>query len=174
MGPRTAVGDPQICITSRGEHHYMQTLLHDQKTILKFQGQPIDFKFNGVTIASPSFVSETEHRYRWKNGMLPRNELPFFPDHLIPKPVPKPMPALVSKNREALLRYISHIHAVSGQKGHNAAFRCACRIAKEVEDMAEGLAIFLQFNATNCEPPFSEAECLHKIEDAYKQVRQFS
>lgn len=124
-----------------------------------------------VIVSSPSYSQERRCHWKLVGELCRPEELPRIPKGIIQvQPQQKPL-SLVSPHRRSLMRYISYIHAVSGQGGHNAAFRCACKIADQVEDIREGLAIFLEWNATNAIPPFSEKEASHKIEDAYRRKR---
>ncbi|MBB3208910.1 hypothetical protein FHS27_004744 [Rhodopirellula rubra] len=69
------------------------------------------------------------------------------------------------------MNYVRQIeHAVSGQGGHNACFRCACKIADFVGSflsIEDAMPILRDWNEGN-KPPFSEQELLHKLRDAYR------
>src|SRR5205823_5166324 len=110
-------------------------------------------------------------RYEWLNGPVPVAELPLFPARLLEETPTRTITPLVCPTREALVRWIGKVEAHSGSGGHGQAWRVALRIASQVEDIREGLAIFMAWSTTNCFPPFSERECRHKIEDAYKKRR---
>jgi hypothetical protein len=60
-------------------------------------------------------------------------------------------------------------HAVSGQGGHDATFRAACAL---IQGFAlpehEALQLLAEWNA-HCQPPWSEAELRHKIQDAMRK-----
>ena len=59
--------------------------------------------------------------------------------------------------------------AIAGQSGHNAAFRIACILMKDFAlPLEDALPIYREWNET-CQPPWSEKEMLHKLEDAAKQ-----
>ncbi len=59
--------------------------------------------------------------------------------------------------------------SISGQKGHNTAFRIACTIGPGF-DLPPDVAFRLLRDVWNptCQPPWSEKELRHKIEDAYR------
>ncbi len=133
-------------------------------------GIGIDYLFNCAVPVYPSWIRETNHQYTWLRGPVHRSELALFPKHLI-EVKRTPIIPLVSKTREALFKYINCITAHSGSNGHGQAYRCACKIAGQVEDIREGLAIFLNWNSTNAIPPFDLKACEHKIRDAYRKVR---
>lgn len=59
--------------------------------------------------------------------------------------------------------------AIAGQSGHNAAFRIACILMKDFAlPLSDALPIYREWNET-CQPPWSETEMLHKLEDAAKR-----
>lgn len=62
--------------------------------------------------------------------------------------------------------------AVSGQGGHNATFRVACKIRDRLSRLFgpdECLPLMLQYNR-RCQPPWTEAELLHKLRSAWRAV----
>ena len=59
--------------------------------------------------------------------------------------------------------------AISGQGGHNKTFRVACVLCHKFglpPDVA--FPLMWEWNVTQCEPPWSQAEIRHKLEDAWK------
>jgi hypothetical protein len=67
-------------------------------------------------------------------------------------------------------KYVAKVPgAVSGQKGHNTTFRVACKLVLGFglsED--EAWPILVEYNA-RCEPPWTEKELRHKLQDAAKK-----
>lgn len=60
--------------------------------------------------------------------------------------------------------------AVSGQSGHNVTFRAACvLILGFALSNDEAFSVLAEWN-TGCQPPWSERELRHKIDDANKQA----
>lgn len=60
--------------------------------------------------------------------------------------------------------------AVSGQGGHNAAFKVACALVKGFElNEAEAYSVFVSVYNPRCQPQWSEREILHKLRSAAKQ-----
>jgi hypothetical protein len=56
--------------------------------------------------------------------------------------------------------------AISGQRGHDRTFRAACVLVQKFGlTVAQALPLLLEWNET-CEPPWSEKELLHKLQDA--------
>ncbi len=57
--------------------------------------------------------------------------------------------------------------AISGQGGHRQTFSVACAIARGFDlDVGSVLPLLREWSESRCEPPWSEAELLHKIESA--------
>jgi hypothetical protein len=67
-------------------------------------------------------------------------------------------------------KYLSKLPlAVSGQGGHSATFHAACKLVIGFGlDRDDALSLLRQWNAT-CQPPWSERELEHKVDDALKQ-----
>jgi hypothetical protein len=58
--------------------------------------------------------------------------------------------------------------AVSGQRGHNQAFKAACKVGPGFDLPPDrALALLGEWNDT-CQPPWNEKELAHKVEEAYK------
>jgi hypothetical protein len=60
--------------------------------------------------------------------------------------------------------------AVSGCKGHNNTFRVACYLIGFGLNDAEALDLLREFSA-RCQPPWTEKQLMHKIQDARKVVK---
>lgn len=59
--------------------------------------------------------------------------------------------------------------AISGNGGHNRAFYAACKIGPGFNlTVEQTLAVLAPWNQ-RCDPPWSDAELLHKVEDAFKE-----
>lgn len=87
-----------------------------------------------------------------------------------PPPSPASNPDVVERAR----RYLAKLPpAVSGQAGHKQAFRTACVLMKDFAlSLEDALPVFREWNQT-CEPPWSDREILHKLEDAAKSPGPF-
>jgi len=71
---------------------------------------------------------------------------------------------------ERARRYLAELPpAVSGQGGHNATFHAACVLVIGFGlDGQQALALLRHWNET-CQPPWTERELAHKVDDAMKQ-----
>ena len=65
--------------------------------------------------------------------------------------------------------YLAHIEgAKAGDRGHDRTFRVACVLAiKFGLTMQQAWPLINEWNE-QCEPPWSEKELLHKLQDAFK------
>lgn len=86
-------------------------------------------------------------------------------------PAPPPLPAHLEPSLERALRYTAQCEpAVSGQGGHQATFRVACKCVEFALSIMDTLVVLREFNR-RCDPPWSEAELLHKAESAHGVAR---
>lgn len=60
--------------------------------------------------------------------------------------------------------------AISGQRGHAATFAAACRLVEF--ELGEQIAwqILSEWNQSHCQPPWSERELRHKLNDAFNRT----
>ncbi len=121
----------------------------------------------GVEVRCLTFAPDCRHR--------PEN----FVVHL-----PQPTPALTpgafphrpsstvhsAKVVERARRYVATIpSAVSGQHGHDATFHVACALVLGFDlSVEDAFQVLGEWN-TACQPPWSERELIHKLQDAAKQ-----
>jgi hypothetical protein len=73
-------------------------------------------------------------------------------------------------------RYVDRFEpSISGQNGHTACFVAALKIVSFVRNLggteADAWALLNYFNATKCEPEWSEKELLHKWHDALLKAK---
>ncbi len=125
----------------------------------------------GYVVAPPSAVVEGEGVsksgvYRWRDGkqLTSVELLPTFNPEW--RPVARSA-AFESKKYTDGIKYISSIRAVSGQGGHNDTWRAVNVLRDSGITEAEALAAMVEWNATNADPPWTVAELLHKVRDAY-------
>ncbi|HET6414326.1 MAG TPA: bifunctional DNA primase/polymerase [Anaeromyxobacter sp.] len=154
---------------------------------------------NGFVVVPPSQrrdLPEGENVYEWLPGCSPlepeEREIAWLPGDWLAyllklaaeKPAPKAEQASAQQgeklyapgDREFALRraqaYLAQVEgAVSGQNGHGATFRAACRAAELCIDPNDVLVALQGWNQTSCQPPWSEADLRHKVRDALKAVQ---
>lgn len=68
-------------------------------------------------------------------------------------------------------KYIAKLPpAISNQGGHSATFYAACTLVIGFGlERDQALALLRQWNETHCQPPWTERELEHKVDDALKQ-----
>lgn len=144
---------------------------------VKIKGLPIDIRTDGGLELIPCSV--TEHgQYRWLGELRPASELPVAKigwtrertRKRVVQQVEVAGPADVMVRRARA--YLANIEgAVSGQRGHDRTFRVACVLSRKFGlSFEEAWPLFLEWNLT-CEPPWSEGELKHKLDDALKKAR---
>lgn len=122
----------------------------------------------GYVVAPPSAIDGFEYEYCFALRLLPPDDLPCFELDWLPK-----ISGTYSNGSDQRLiqngvAYISKIQAVSGQGGHNDTYRAACVLKQSGMLETEALAAMVEWNQTNADPPWTTAELLHKVRDAYR------
>lgn len=177
-----ACGDtPYRVLTPRGGLHlgYRTPIDHHIGNRVRVGGVPLDVRgARGLALIPPSRTAAGA--YRWATGVmppltdLPEARLDWLTEADPPRvAVPLPPPPPADEPPERFLRrvgnYVAKLDpAVSGQGGHNACFRAACRIVALVGGDADWAWHFLCRYSETCRPPWSEAELRHKLADALK------
>lgn len=133
-------------------------------------GRRIDIRGDGGYATAPPSRHPTGTSYRWTqrdSANLPAFDPAWLADPIGAVSLPATPGALNCRNVNA---YIQRIRAVSGQGGHNATFRVACRLREAGLSPTEALALLSHWNKTNAAPPWSAAELAHKIRSAYQSL----
>jgi bifunctional DNA primase/polymerase-like protein len=149
-------------------------------------GEGIDIRGEGGFGVLPPSNHRSRRHYRWKNGLAPGDiAMASLPPSwlealltLTPKPPPSiphcnfSVPASDGDRARAVNRARAYIEemgpAISGQGGHNHTFNVACRVVERVLDEDDAWAVLVEWN-TGCEPPWSERELRHKLDDALQK-----
>ncbi|MCH2212787.1 MAG: AAA family ATPase, partial [Fuerstiella sp.] len=144
----------------------------------RLPGEPIDGKTPGVEVYSRG-------RYFTVTGDL-LNGHPYITDctsqvgNLLEKHWPHvskagqvttQLPAFSDDHvMERARKYVAKMPgAVSGQSGHNQTFAVACKLVQGFDlSQQQALMIMREFSS-RCEPPWTESDMCHKVEDADKQ-----
>ncbi len=174
---------PMMCRTpSGGTHLYyrMRGGVHYGNAV-KINGKDIDLRCEGAYVVAP--WSHTEKgSYKWIGEVRRPSELPlpkigWLRDRRSERKI-KPVETVVaevSENARVAMVYVSKVEgAISGQRGHDKFFRVVCKLLHPRPrgfglSVAEAMPIIANYNAT-CEPPFTEKEIQHKIEDSLKKI----
>src|SRR5260221_10307328 len=79
----------------------------------------------------------------------------------------KPLPADIW---DRVTRYLDTCdHAISEERGHNTTFRVLCKVINGFNLSPEqSWEAAVYYNDTKCDPPWSEKELKHKVDDAFK------
>jgi hypothetical protein len=141
----------------------------------RIHGLPLDLRCEGHFVVCPWSVSSAGIPYRWLGPIVPVKDLPTLDPTWLRQDQPKqlavtPDPALDENQRLRRARaYVARIEgAVSGNRGHDCTIRVAgVLIQKFGLTIDQAWPIFLEWNQT-CEPPWSEKELLHKLQDALR------
>ncbi len=141
---------------------------------VRIKGMEIDIRTDGGLELIP--FSRTEHgEYRWLgDGLRPAEELPVARIRWTRERRRKPAAGIVLDDNPAVLvrrarGYLAHVEgAISGQGGHARTFRVACVLVHKFGLTIEQAFPLLQLWNQTCEPPWSEKELLHKLQDAIR------
>jgi hypothetical protein len=165
---------PLVATTGRGgSHFYYRCPKSEIGNRVGILGRNIDVRAQGgLIVAPPSIHPETNRAYQWEPwDQYSLDKIPVFD------------PAWLGSNKCFLsgsnggefgpnirngVSYIRHIRAESGNGGHNATFRAACKLRDSGLSAEEALDALRTWNDTNAEPPWTDKELMHKIRDAYR------
>lgn len=178
---QTLAASPLSLTPSGGRHHvFRQPAGKSWGNSSGKLAPKVDTRGNGGYIVAPPSVVDG-NAYRWAEGfelLTSLAELPEPPPWLaeildrsrVRKPAPSPPPP-VPRTDDVERRAVAYLDAippsVSGQGGHNAAYAAATAMAHGFGLGPErALALLLAHYNPRCQPPWSEAELRHKVEDA--------
>lgn len=177
-------GPVSITATGGGQHWFFKKPGIDLKasTHITYNGQKtnIDIRTgNTYVVAAPSAIKDGG-RYKWKVPLVPVDDLPALPDSLFTMfnpAAPTRQAAVTSSPITAAImdRCRSYIDTIEGAKqGQNGSAKTLHAANAIFFDFGlsevEGWPILLEFNS-RCEPPWSERELRHKMEDALSYAR---
>lgn len=173
-----------MAISGGGGRHYL--FQHPGVRVpnrANFKGTKIDVRGDGgLFVAAPS-THKSGNRYSWESAPWDC-EIATAPDWLIewleekpkenlPRPNPVPIKTIssfgmsIEERARRLLR--KRGPAVSRSRGHDHTFGCACLLVLGYNlTPDEAYPLLAEWNES-CQPPWSEKELRHKLEDADKQ-----
>ena len=144
--------------TGRGVHfYYSYAPIGNKAGVL---GRKIDIRGDGGYVVAPPSSHENGAQYEWICG-----EMAIFNPAWVGE---SETVSTESRRIRDGMKYIADIRAVGGNNGHNATFRAACRLTESGMSETEVFAALLDWNQTNCEPPWTHKELLHKAQEAYR------
>ena len=138
------------------------------------RGMQVDLRVAGGYSVEAGSVSADGTPYEWLQELVPLAELPVFKVTWTREKVRRVvMPEVIDDADQRVRRargYLATVEgAISGQQGHNRTFRVACVLCHKFglpPDVA--FPLMWEWNVAQCEPPWSQAEIHHKLEDAWK------
>ena len=157
-------------------HHYYANPL--RKKIRNRQGSHrihgLDVRgHGGFIVLPPSVHPETGNRYRWESPFRLPSGLPRFSPTWVYERTRRRVREVIVDETDMLVRraraYLAKIEpAVSGEGGHNRTFRAACVLTHKFGLTFEQAWPLLKEWNERCQPPWSDVELVHKLDDALK------
>ena len=131
----------------------------------------------GVIVAPPSLHPESGKRYAWVNTFSDFRlaDVPFFENDWVGRSdVSSEQPRLdfsfaPSSPIRNVRAWIYRVKAISGQGGHNATFRVACKLRDAGLSPEEALSEIITWSESCASPPWSRRQLEHKILSAFSQ-----
>lgn len=163
---------PTVVRTRRGYHLYFRWTegVGNAAKVKDKDGKPrYDVRGEGgYVVCPPSTIDGAEYEYVFSRRLVEPEGLPEFQIEWMPKIYGTNGHSNEQRKISDGMKYITKIRAVSGQGGHNDTYRAACALRESGMLETEALAAMVEWNVTNAEPPWSTAELLHKVKDAYR------
>ena len=154
-----------------GAHFYYQAPDDiDVGNRVKVHLRRIDVRGEGGYVAAPPSLHPRGNRYAWLSEPADLHQpLPTFdPAWLLEAAEPiASQQSLPASTVRYVIAYINRIQAISGEGGHNATFRAACKLRDAGLSPEEAFAVLQAWNAVNAHPPWSEKELVHKVNSAF-------
>lgn len=168
---------PMRCRTPGGGLHLyyaMRRGVHYGNAV-QIKGKAIDLRCEGGYAVCPWSRNESGTPYSWEGGPVNAADLPPIKVAWLRRrkkrcQVPAHWATVDSATAVRRARsYLARIEgAISGRRGHNRTFRVACVLAVKFGlTLEQAWPLFVEWNE-QCEPPWSEKELLHKLQDALK------
>lgn len=156
---------PSLVRTRRGIHLYFQHPGWRVKNATHVRDKYDIRGDGGLAIAPPS------PNRQWLDGYALRHatDLPMFRAEWLPDKsgYAAQHVAAGSKDITNPEGYIGKIRAVAGQAGHDQTFKAVSYLHDAGLSKYEAALIIARWNLTNAEPPWSDAELSHKLDDVF-------
>jgi hypothetical protein len=162
---------------SGGRHYYFRfdDRCHALKNAVKFSGS-LDCRTTGGYVLAPPSLHASGKRYRWI--VSPADcELATLPNWLLAL-IPSRSPVLTMTRAktptERLALYLAKCPpAITGQNGHSDTFATVCKVVELFGGLTDSeLLDAIEVWNERCEPPWTEAELRHKLNDARAKAPQ--
>lgn len=165
MRCRTPSGGVHLYYASRPGVHYGNAV--------RMRGLPIDLRCDGAYAVCPWSGNESGKSYEWTGDVVAAGKLPPLSMSWLRKREQKRLvtPTIALGDTGRSIRrargYLGMIEgAIAGKRGHDRTFRVACVLAiKFGLTLEQAWPLFLEWNEQS-EPPWSEKDLLHKLQDA--------
>jgi hypothetical protein len=126
-------------------------------------------------VAPPSIHPISGQPYRWIGdpNEYSHDAIPVFDPAWIDHPARSCESKMNGQGEIRNVRaYIRKIVAVSGQGGHNATFRVACKLRDAGLSELDALAEMILWQESGCaQPPWQLKDLVHKVRDAYRRTK---
>ena len=152
---------PCVVQTKRGFHLYFRHPGQPVKNAQRVEDRYDVRGDGGYVLAPPS--KHSEGIYTWKLPFMGRDLLPVF--DMSWRPVPDVEESVERKISDGVA-YISKITANEGERDAQS-WRAVNALKDSGLRECEAMLCLLEWNKTNCFPPRTEKEILHKIKSAY-------
>jgi len=152
-----------IARSPRGIHLYFRhpghRIMNDQRVFNRY-----DVRGDGGYVCAPP-SERAAGSYSWVLGPVDQQVLPVFRDEWRPQ---RTRTYQTDRKIHHAEGYIRKIRAIAGSGGHSETYKVARILQEAGMRESEAMLVIQQWNRTNAEPPWSERELLHKIQQAYK------
>lgn len=171
---------PTVCRTPRGGCHlwYRRPAGVVVGNHVRVNGQPIDVRAEGGLALIPPSTTDVGV-YAWIGQLLPAASLPVAAINWTKELSRRLQPVVCVDDSDVMIRraraYVANIEgAISGYRGHDRTMRVAGVLVQKFGlSIEHAMPLFREWNE-QCEPPWSEKELRHKLQDAHRLRFRFS
>lgn len=161
---RDVAQSPVVVQTRRGMHLYFQHPGYRVRNSVKVRGK-YDIRGDGGLVVAPPTPGKD-----WQDGHALRHprDLPVFAAEWLPdRQTAAALRTFAGKDISFPEAYIAKIRAVAGQSGHDETYKAVCYLRDAGVGKFEAAMIMARWNLTNAEPPWSDRELAHKLDEVF-------